>query len=162
MINTSYLQVIDINNIYYYLFEGKKMRKALIIYCSQRGTTKKFAEEIGKFLEKDTIETNILSIYKCSMDDIKNADYIFLGCWTSGLMIILQHPEKIWVEFANKITDFHGKKIALFTTYKLATGSMFKNMKKHIKNGNIELELKSRNGLLSEMNKTDIQKYINN
>jgi flavodoxin len=137
------------------------MKKALVVYNSQRGTTRKYAEEIGKFLEKDTIEANVVSIYKCSLEDIKKADYIFLGCWTSGLMIIFQHPENIWVDFARKIPDFYGKKIALFTTYKLATGSMFKKMKKYIKNGKSVLELKSRNGLLSEINKEDIQKYIN-
>jgi flavodoxin len=151
-------------NAYHQLIikKGKIMKKALIIYNSQKGTTRKYAEEISKFLEKDTIESKITSIHKCNMQDIKNSDYVFFGCWTSGLMIFMQHPEKIWIDFIKKVPELEGKKIALFTTYKLATGSMFKNMRKHIKSNNIILEMKSRNGLLQESNKAALRKFLEN
>jgi len=50
----------------------------------------------------------------------------------------------------------------LFTTYKLATGSMFSKMRKHLKCGanDIVLELKSRNGNLSKENKHLISKVF--
>jgi len=60
----------------------------------------------------------------------------------------------LWVKFADSLPELKGMKIVLFTTYKLATGSMFKKMKAHIKSDptNIVLELKSRNGKLLDAN----------
>ena len=67
-------------------------------------------------------------------------------------MIFNQHPEKKWVDFANQLPVINNKKIVLFTTYKIATGSMFKKMKERLKCDSkfIKLELKSRNGKLNE------------
>jgi hypothetical protein len=73
----------------------------------------------------------------------------------------MQHPEKAWVSFAKNLLIPNGTQMGLFTTYKLATGSMFSNMKKHIKNGNpISFELKSKNSNLSETDKKRIQLFL--
>ena len=93
---------------------------------------------------------------------LDNDDYVLLGCWTSGLMVILQHPEKKWVEFANKLPSMPDAKLALFTTYKILTGSMFRSMYKRL-NGRFKpaaLNLKSRNELLSEDDKRALDNYI--
>jgi hypothetical protein len=78
-------------------------------------------------------------------------------------MLFLQHPDKIWIEFAKQLPELNGKKIGLFTTYKLATGSMFLKMKKHIKcnQDNIIVEMKSRRGHLTEPVLTGLKKLIN-
>jgi hypothetical protein len=77
-------------------------------------------------------------------------------------MVILQHPEKIWVNFAAKLPSMPDVKVALFTTYKILTGSMFRNMYKHLKGkfATPSLELKSRNGLLSEKDKQALENLI--
>ncbi len=106
--------------------------KASIIYNSHTGTTKKFAEEIGKFLIEKGIENSVGSIDSYDRDYLLEADLVLLGCWTSGLMIIAQHPDKSWHYFARRMTPVTGKKVALFTTYKLATGSMFRKMEKRL------------------------------
>ena len=93
---------------------------------------------------------------------LDDADYIFFGCWTSGLMIMLQKPEKSWIEFAGKLPRKPEAKVALFTTYKILTGSMFRNMYKELK-GNFSpstLELKSRERFLSEKNRQDLDRFI--
>lgn len=135
------------------------MKKALIIYNSKKGTTKKFGNEIGKFLQSKNIDSKIIPIYNFDESDVKIFDIILLGCWTSGLFVFMQHPQQDWISFANRLPDLSNKKVGLFTTYKLATGSMFRRMKSHLtgKSKNINLELKSRNGLLSE---SDIVKLI--
>ena len=137
-------------------------KTALIIYHSKRGTTQKYAAEIAFYLKSKGIETKVTSVAKFKAIDIENADYIFFGCWTSGLLFILQHPEKEWVEFAKKLPQNFSAKTALFTTYKVRTGSLFSNMKKHLKTKMQEpiLLLQSRNGELNELNKNLIDKFI--
>jgi hypothetical protein len=94
---------------------------------------------------------------------LNGADYIFFGCWTSGLMIMLQKPERSWVEFAEKLPVKLEAKVALFTTYKVLTGSMFRNMHKELKGKFTPpvLELESRGPFLSEKNKQGLDHFIN-
>jgi len=137
-------------------------KKAAIIYHSKRGTTQKFAAEIAFYLKKKGIETKVSSVQKFKSQDIADVDYLFLGCWTSGLFFFMQHPEKEWVEFAQSLPRGLKAKTALFTTYKIRTGSMFRNMQKQLagKTSIAECELQSRNGELSEFNKNLINNFI--
>jgi flavodoxin len=138
------------------------MKTAVIIYNSKTGTTKKYAEEISRYLQSKGLDTQVTSIQAYSEDMLNNVDYVLFGCWTNGLMVILQHPEKIWVDFAAKPPSMPDVKVALFTTYKILTGSMFRNMYKHLKGkfATPSLELKSRNGLLSENDKLALKNFI--
>ena len=53
-------------------------------------------------------------------------------------------------------------KLVLFTTYKILTGSMFRNMYKELegKFQNNPLELKSRSGKLSIQDREDLDQYL--
>jgi flavodoxin len=138
------------------------MKKVVIIYHSQTGITKKYAEEIGAYLKQKELEISILPIRDYKDGIISDADYLLLGCWTSGLMIILQHPEKVWKDFALQLPTGIQSKAALFTTYKILTGSMFGKMRGQLK-GRIDhcpTELKSRDGMLSEKDKTILDEWI--
>ena len=139
------------------------MKKAAIIVNSKTGTTKKYADEISEYLKSKGLDSQVASIQDYSEDMLNDADYVFFGCWTSGLMVILQHPEKIWVEFAANLPSKPDAKVTLFTTYKILTGSMFRNMYKHLKGkfAAPSLELKSRNGLLSEKDKQALANLVN-
>jgi flavodoxin len=136
--------------------------KAAIIYHSKRGTTQKYAAEIAFYLKKKGIESKVTSIQKFKNNDIEDVDYIFFGCWTSGLFVILQHPEKEWKAFAMALPQNKTAKTALFTTYKLCTGSMFGNMKKLLrdKTNEASLLLQSRDGELTENNRFLIDKFL--
>jgi len=143
--------------------ENQMMKKVIIIYNSKTGTTKKYSNEIGMYLRNNGNEVVVLSIEEYTNDKLNHADYLLLGCWTSGLMFFLQHPEKIWIDFATKLPNPLKPKIALFTTYKILTGSMFKKMHMHL-NGLIGASftaIKSRNGVLSESDKKVLDKFIN-
>ena len=139
------------------------MKKASIIVKSKTGTTRQYADEISEYLKSKGLDSQVASIQDYSEDMLNDADYVFFGCWTSGLMVILQHPEKIWVEFAVKLPSKPDAKVALFTTYKILTGSMFRNMYKHLKGkfATPSLELKSRNGSLSEKDKQALENLVN-
>jgi flavodoxin len=139
------------------------MKKAIIIYNSHTGITKKYAEAIESFIRNKNIEVRLLPISEYSSKVLMETDYLLLGCWTSGLFFFGQHPEKTWINFAQQLPQIAVPEVALFTTYKLATGSMFKNMKKHLRfnNGNIKLELKSRKGTLSDFDKDLLDNFLN-
>ena len=134
------------------------MKKAVVIYQSKTGTTMKYAEEIGAYLTAKGVDTQVYSVMQYKNGVLEHADYVLLGCWTSGLMVILQHPEKNWVEFAKALPAMPEAKLALFTTYKILTGSMFSNMYKKLKGRftHPALELKSRDRFLSGRNKQDL------
>ena len=137
--------------------------KASIIYNSHSGTTKAYAEEIGNFLSDKGIEFKISSIYKYDKDYLLSSDLVLLGCWTSGLMIFAQHPEKAWKNFVKGMPVIKQKTIALFTTYKIATGSMFRKMEKILaeKSDPPEAILKSKSKQLTDKDRSALEVLIN-
>ena len=138
------------------------MKKAAIIVNSKTGITRQYAEEISYYLLSKGLDTQVSSIQAYSEDMLNSVDYVLFGSWTNGLMVILQHPEKEWVDFAAKLPPMPDVKVALFTTYKILTGSMFRNMYKQLK-GKFpapSLELKSRNGSLSSADKLELDSII--
>ena len=148
---------MTINSIFFLL------KRISITYHSKTGITRKFAEGISSYLESKGCNVNLSSIQEFDKTIIANSDVVLLGCWTSGLMVFLQHPDKEWKNFARSLTGIEGKKVVLFTTYKLLTGSMFQKMKSHLPkelNGSV-LELKSRNGQLSEEVKLTLNSIVN-
>ena len=138
------------------------MNKALIIHHSKSGTTKKYGIEIADFCNQNGIETKVISIDEFDKKDLNEVDFLFLGCWTHGHLIFNQHPDKYWINFANGLPTINDKMIVLFTTYKVATGSMFRKMKERLKCDSkfIKLELKSRNGRLDESTSTLLRNTI--
>lgn len=138
------------------------MKKAVIIYQSKTGITKKYAGEIAAYLATKQVEVQNLSIAEYTSGIAEKADYVLLGCWTSGfLLFFLQHPDSLWKKFAGSLPELPGR-IALFTTYKVATGSMFNAMRKQLgTNGNrANVELRSRNGSLSAENKALLDEFV--
>ena len=138
------------------------MKTAVIIYHSKTGTTKKYAEEIANYLKSKGISTRLSSIQTFQENLLSETDFVFLGCWTNGLMVILQHPDQEWKDFAAKLPSMPTTKLIFFTTYKILTGSMFRNMYKQLKGkfATPSLELKSRNGSLSENDKQALENLI--
>ncbi len=136
---------------------------ALVIYYSKTGRTRQMAYEIDKYLKENNLNSKMISIYDVRPEDIAQADMVLLGCWTHGLFFILQHPDKTWRDYAAKFPDLNGKKVGFFTTYKTATGSMFRRMYKNLKGRLAEpvsLNIKSKNGKLSDKNKALIKEFI--
>jgi flavodoxin len=137
--------------------------KTSIIYNSHSGTTKAYAEEIGNFLSGNGIECRISSIDDYDKEYLLSSDLVILGCWTNGLMIFAQHPDKAWKKFVEEMPDIRKKTLALFTTYKIATGSMFRKMEKILseKSDRPIAILKSRSKELTEENRSTLEVLIN-
>lgn len=138
------------------------MDRGLILYNTKTGTTKSYAGEIGDYLASQGVEVQVSSIQDCDQETLEGAEYVFLGSWTKGLMVVLQGPDAVWKEFAAELPDLPDAKLALFTTYKILTGSMFRNMAKDL-DGRFaapSLELKSRNGELSLADQQALDQFI--
>jgi len=137
------------------------MKRALVIYHSKTGITRAFGKEISDFLTRNNIDSTFISIVDYRDSEIQNIDYIVLGCWTSGLFVLFQHPEKAWIDFSRRLPDLSGKKIVLFTTYKIAAGSMFRGMRKRLRctPDDVVVELKSRDGHMTESHRTALQRF---
>jgi flavodoxin len=140
------------------------MKKAVIFYQSKTGTTQNYAQEISSYLQTKQINTQCVPVNVYHENLLQDADYLLLGCWTKGLMVVLQKPDEIWSDFAKKLSVPVQTKVALFATYKIGTGSMFKNMGKHLKQYNPLKSpiLKSRNGTLSEKDKEILDEFTSN
>jgi flavodoxin len=140
------------------------MGKAAILYHSRTGTTRDYARAISEHVQKKGMEVQLASIqdYQARKDILNDVDTIFLGCWTKGLMVIFQHPDKDWKEFAAGLSPALEARLALFTTYKIATGSMFRNMYRHLqgKYSSPALELQSRKGSLSEDDASALDQFL--
>lgn len=138
------------------------MKKAIIIYQSKKGTTKQFSHEIANFLNSKTIKSKVASVKDLNDTDLSSYEYIFLGCWTKGLMFFAQHPDAHWQKVVRSIKLPDNAKITLFTTYKIFTGTMFSKMTKCIPKYHHEniLQIKSRNHSISENIKTQLNNWL--
>ncbi|NJK98280.1 MAG: hypothetical protein HC905_28225 [Bacteroidales bacterium] len=124
--------------------------KTLIVYQSQKGTTKKFAEEIAKRVQKVKGDVTVKSITETTADDIRQCDLLFLGGRTVGKFVFGQKPDSDWVTFARNLPGANGKKTILFTTYSIAAGNVFQHMKQPVTNKGYQVvgSMKSTNGKL--------------
>jgi flavodoxin len=140
------------------------MKKAVVVYRSHSGVTRRYAEAIAAFLSGKGLATQVVSVGECDFGSLNDADYLLLGCWTSGLFVIMQHPDEPWLAFVRDMPPLTGPrpKIGLFTTYKLRTGSQFPKMRDALlgKASAPELELRSRDGRLSAADERALEKFL--
>ncbi len=143
------------------------MARAMIVYRSHSGVTRRYGEEIAALLELKGVSATVISVGECEMAALEAADYLFLGCWTSGLFVVGQHPDEPWLAFVRAMPKLPsssegGPRVALFTTYKLLTGTQFPRMRAALagKTSPPELELKSRHGRLSPKDDEAVERFI--
>jgi flavodoxin len=143
------------------------MKKAIVVYRSHSGVTRRYGEEIAAFLNGKGVAAQVVSVGECDMSTLAAADYLLLGCWTSGLFVVGQHPDEPWLAFVRDMPPLAtapdgGPRITLFTTYKLRTGSQFPRMRTALagKTAAPQLELQSRNGRLSPADKMALERFI--
>jgi flavodoxin len=102
--------------------------KIEIVYESSTGTTAKAAEEMGKILEGNGHQVRVQSVALADPAVVSEADLICIGAWVKGLFIIMQHPSPGAMQFVEGLGHLSGKKVVVFCTYKVATGSALSTM----------------------------------
>lgn len=138
------------------------MPRAVIVHRSRSGTTRRYAEAIGEVLRSKGLETQVVSVADVDIASLPGVDLLLLGCWTNGLFVIRQHPDEPWNAFVRELPPLPGTTVGLFTTYRLATGSMFARMRERLPAGvpPPALELRSRDGGVSEADRTALQRLV--
>jgi hypothetical protein len=77
-------------------------------------------------------------------------------------MFFAQHPDRPWKRFASEMPSIQGKAVALFTTYKIVTGSMFRKMETRLKDKSdpAVAHIKSKTRTLTEENIRQLEGLI--
>jgi flavodoxin len=136
------------------------MKKALIIVQNKNNSTKRFSEEIAEFLFKRGLTAELIPINSFEPKKLEGADYLLLGGWGNGS--IFSQTDNEWISFVKKLPTLNGIKTALFATYKIFPGGMFKKMKRYLrgKTDNLTFAFKSRDGYLSVSDKLTLNDFI--
>jgi flavodoxin len=136
------------------------MKKALIIVQNKDNITKKFGEEIADFLLNRGLAAELIPINNFEPKKLEGADYLLLSGWSNG--ILFSRTDNEWVNFVKRLPTLNGIKTALFATYKIFPGSMFRSMKKYLreKTDNLSFTFKSSDGTLSVSDKLDLNDFI--
>ncbi len=137
------------------------MTTAAVVYRSRTGTTRRFAEEIAAHLRSRGVEVTVASVGDADLDALVDVDLLLLGSWTNGFFVVMQHPDGPWVSFARALPRVRAR-IGLFTTYRLAVGSMFARMRDELRGRTPEptVELASRDGKLSERGREALDRFL--
>jgi len=136
------------------------MKKALIIFQGTNSTTPKYGEEIAQFLLNRGLSAELIPINRFEPKKLEGADYLLLSGWSNG--ILFSRTDNEWVNFVKRLPTLNGIKTALFATYKIFPGGMFRSMKKYLreKTDNLAFAFKSRDGSLSISDKLDLNDFI--
>jgi flavodoxin len=138
------------------------MRTAAVVYRSRTGTTRRLAEAIAAHLRTRDLQVVVQSVGDADPRALEAVDFVLLGCWTNGLFVVLQHPDQPWIDFVREIPALRGPRVGLFTTYRLLAGSMFARMRAELTDRApaVDLELKSRDGRLSDEHRRALDRFV--
>ena len=112
--------------------------KINIIFWSGTGNTEAMAEAIYNGSNKSE-NSKLLTVDKATIDDVKEADVLFLGCPSMGVEELEESEMEPFMESISK--DISGKKIVLFGSYGWGDGEWMQNWEQRIKDcGGIIIE----------------------
>jgi flavodoxin len=136
------------------------MKKAIIIVQNKNNTTRKFGEEIAEFLLNRGLSTELIPINSFEPKKLEGADYLLLSGWRNDF--VFSRTDNEWISFVKRLPTLNGIKTALFATYKIFPGGMFRRMKKYLreKTDNLSFTFKSSDGSLSVSDKLELNDFI--
>ena len=112
--------------------------KINIIFWSGTGNTEAMAEAIYNGSKKSE-NSKLLTVDKATIDDVKEADVLFLGCPSMGVEELEESEMEPFMESIS--IDISGKKIVLFGSYGWGDGEWMQNWEQRIKDcGGIIIE----------------------
>jgi flavodoxin len=136
------------------------VKKALIIVQNKDNSTKRFGEEIANFLLNRGLSAELIPINSFEPKKLEGADYLLLSGWKNG--VLFSKTDNEWVSFVKRLPTLNGIKTALFATYKIFPGGIFRRMKRYLKEktDNTSFTFKSSDGTLSVSDKLDLNDFI--
>ncbi len=88
------------------------MKKGLIIYSSQNGSTQKVAKKIGESFNKKGYGVDLFKIAQGKQIVIDTYDFLGIGCPT-----YMYRPSYAMLDFIDSLTNLTGKKVFTFVTF---------------------------------------------
>lgn len=86
-----------------------------IVYWSGTGNTEAMANLIGEGAKEAGANVSVKTTAEASLDDIKNADVVALGCPSMGDEVLEECEFQPFMDSA--MADLKGKKVAIFGSY---------------------------------------------
>lgn len=105
------------------------MKKVSVIYWSGTGNTKAMAEAVAEGANNGT-EVKLISVEDASIDDVKNADCVALGCPSMGAEVLEEDSMEPFVESLSGAIS--GKPVALFGSYDWGDGQWMREWKERM------------------------------
>ena len=104
--------------------------KINIIYWSGTGNTELMAQSIYEGSSKNE-NVRLISVDKANVDDVKEADILFLGCPSMGNEVLEETEMEPFMESISN--DIKGKKIVLFGSYGWGDGEWMQDWEERIR-----------------------------
>ncbi len=100
--------------------------KAVVIYESLTGNTRKAAGHIGVQLQRRGVATTVANITSVPYQALAEADLVVVGTWTDGLFFVGQRPGRSGR--LKTLPYISGKRCAVFCTYAIDSGHVLDKM----------------------------------
>ncbi|MEY2447005.1 MAG: flavodoxin [Acidimicrobiaceae bacterium] len=94
--------------------------KAVVLYESMTGNTRRAAELIGGALAEAGDEVAVHSVTDFDFHELAVADVVFVGTWVDGLVVFGQRPGR--ASRLRKLPVLDRKPVAVFCTYAINAG----------------------------------------
>jgi menaquinone-dependent protoporphyrinogen IX oxidase len=95
--------------------------KAVVIYESLTGNTRRAAGHIGDHLAAAGVETTVCPITNIDYAALGAADLVVIGSWTDGIFVVGQRPGRA-ARLRKLLPAMNGKRAVVFCTYALDCG----------------------------------------
>lgn len=100
--------------------------KAVVIYESLTGNTRRAAGHIGTILEGSGVATKVMSITSIDYQALEEADLLIVGTWTDGLVLVGQRPGR--GGRLRSMPFVAGKRCAVYITYAIDHGKALQKL----------------------------------
>lgn len=100
--------------------------KAVVIYESLTGNTRRAAELIGRELSRSGVAATVCNVMKIDYQALAEADLVVVGSWTDGAIFVGQRPGR--AGRLRKLPFLYGKRCAVFCTYAVDHGKTLQKM----------------------------------
>jgi flavodoxin len=100
--------------------------RAVVIYESLTGNTKKAAGMIGDLLTAEGVTVTVCPTTAVDFQAVADCDLVIVGSWTDGLFLVAQKPAR--AARLAQLPLLTGKRCAVFCTYALDSGKTLEKL----------------------------------
>lgn len=101
--------------------------KAVIIYESLTGNTRRAAHLIADELYRHRIGARLFSVTTVDPQAVTAADLVIVGSWTDGVLVVGQRPGRKG-RLKKHLPDLAGKRCAVYCTYAINSGKTLQKL----------------------------------